>query len=411
MRGFLSSFLLAALAVTVILWLGAGEVRAQTPSAVQEEADTLLERIRAAKAKSEGASAQDTGIDLSTPSERKKKAAEKDTEDTAERRRTPARTITDPYAYTRSMTLGSGLGARDVLQRYELGTSSQQLLGRIRGSRPSEEKPRDEATTESPRPETTTPERPFFDRPTGLRDYRHLAPDYHLESRYSTDVSRTTELLGGSDLARSSARDELPDPKKDFDTYQAILKKELGARGQVSRYADPNLRGTYETKRFGNLLSEQYDVDIDLKRQDAASAYSTYRQFQRLPDVSTQLGKRDTYIPYSTNYLSSTYRGTIYDTSSSSDLLSSRSVASPTYSRLSNLNYFNLNTRESYADYYEREYGVSRSFLPGSSARHYDLNTMKQWSAQLNRDYGVDVRAGSQTYADLYRLHTSKPGY
>ncbi len=418
MRKFLPALVITGVAVAVLLSWGGRWAAAQSSLSPQEEADSLVERIKALRAKHEAAASGESTkrkIELSAPGEAK--TDEKVTSKKA-RPRKPVEITTDRYEYLRRMGTARYPGRRELLERYTIGTSPSELLQRIRESRAAEDEKGKKTTARK-----ETARRPGTAEPTP-RDYREPLPDYSLESGYFSPLGQIPDAIGadalgkqpvptrrGEEITRSIDPSQLPDPSKDMDRYQKALRERYGARGSVSQYSYERLRGTYERGRFSEWLQNQHEVRVESDKLDVPQLSSAYEQYQRLPPINESLGRRDAYIPYSQNFLSGIYRGTIYSRPNTSDPARRDWAAAISQSKYSSQGYFNLDTFDSFSDYYQREYGVGRSFVPGSAAGHYDLNTMKQWTESLRRDYGIDVGDGRQTYADLYRIYTGKPGY
>ncbi|HUW55068.1 MAG TPA: hypothetical protein VMZ92_00380 [Planctomycetota bacterium] len=414
-------FLVAAGVGLALLLLPAGRT-ARAQSAADREADSLLERIRSAKSRQQAttsAKPDDKKIDLNAPGEGKtdKEGTEKD-ESKAPRRREAVEVITDPYEYMRRMGTMPRAGTRDLLRSYDIERTPNELLERIRESRVTDDRAKKKATERKETALRRTSQQP------STTDYRQGLSDYNLEDKYLSPLSELSDGIGAdalrapaspreaaAELRRSTSPTDLPDPNKNLDRYQKGLREQYGEKGALPQYVDTNLRGTYEAGRFKSWLQNEYGTRVETDQLDVSQLNNAYREFQALPPVNESLGRRDSYIPNSQNFLSDVYRGTIYSQSNTID--PGRRNWSPSFSqsKYSTADYYNLNTFDSYSDYYEREYGVSKAFVPGSSARHYDINTMKQWEDSLRRDYGMDSRAGDRTYADLYRLYTSKPGY
>ncbi|KPJ55770.1 MAG: hypothetical protein AMS16_03665 [Planctomycetes bacterium DG_58] len=422
MRKLLPVLVMTGVALAVLLWWGERWSAAQSPLTPQDEADSLIEKIKAIRAKHEADASGESikrKLELTAPGEAKtdEKTSEEATSKKA-RPREPVEITEDPYEYLWRMGTLRYPGRRELLERYSIETDPNELLQRIRESRANQDEKKKKTTGRQ-----ETAERPATPEPTP-RDYREPLPDYSIDGAYLAPLDQIPDAIGtdalrrqpgpttrSEEISRSTDPTELPDPSKDMDRYQKALRERYGARAGVSQYSYEGLRDTYERNRFKTWLQNQHEARVESNKLDVPQLSKAYDEYQKLPALNESLGRRDVYIPYSQNYLSDTYRGTIYSRPYTSDPVRRNLSAAISQSKYSTLDYFNLNTFDAFADYYQREYGVGRSFVPGSAAGHYDINTMKQWTESLRRDYGIDVGDGRRTYAELYKLYTSKPGY
>ncbi|HUV38820.1 MAG TPA: hypothetical protein VMY39_04370 [Planctomycetota bacterium] len=412
-----------------LLVLCARAVRAQSTEVDPErEAATrrLLERIRAAKAEAEKdkpalhkdkdkdkeKDAAESDTDLSSPEEKKARQERRaklrallsGKPDTGEE------FITDPNELRRRVGSIPRQGPRDLLGAYDSEDSTENILKRIRQARSGEsERGREQEAEERVSPEP------------GLRGLPGEVPDYSLETKVDRDLERRLSGVGMGMLpgdraqryqgiggpTRGLGSATLPDPSTDLRDYNTRMVREFGERGALPGNVNPDLVNEHETRRFGRWLTDDFDARLETGGVSLPDAYKAYRDLHALGPRNTSLGRRDTYVPYSTDYLSPTYRGTIYGNYYSSDPYQRSYAPDLSRSKFSNESYYNNDVTQSFSDYYQREYGVGPSFVPESSSRYYDVNTMKQWQNQL-RWQGIDTRGAANTYSDLYRLQTNK---
>jgi len=424
MRKTLAILVLAGVGLGLLFFLGSVGAQAQSASPDKNQVDSLVERIKAAKADVERRESEDENgkpLQLTKPDQRsaKEKAKETEAKKTEVSRKEEGRAaniLADRYL--REAGEIPRMGPRDILRRYEVGLTPEEILKRIRESRATEAEAQKKGQEKKP-------DEGGIAQESAPRDYRELAKEYSPDRVYLAQPRVTVGPIGAetlpgrkdmpsagmTEIRRSTGPSEFPDPNKDLDRYQALLTDRFGVRGELPQFIDPSLRSTYEAQRFRNWLTNEQDVRVEPGRMDVSQLYSTYRAFQSLPEVNKSLGRRDAYVPNSTNYLTPAYRGSIYSQPFSSDPYARNYSPNSTQSKYSSPDYYSLNTRESFSDYYQREYGVSNAFVPGSAARQYEVNTVKQWADSLRQNYGIDVRPGERTYSEMYRLNTSMPRY
>ncbi len=380
------------------------------------EVDSLIERIKLARARDERLHGDGTKP-VRTAVSPDREAPPKETTETeprdanaekvrAQRAAEREKMATNPQQYVKDMGTPSatpGAGAED---------SVTGLVGRIRASR-SEEAEKEKAEREKAAKEGVTRET------TGVEP-RMPAADVSTYRRFLTPMRDVSGTVGGEALrdttaaparateAGAAARSgELPDPSKDPSAYEARVRADMGPRGDLPAYADKSLLGVYESDRYGRLLSQARDVQPNPGGTNASQAYKAYQALQRNPDTGSIIGQRDVYVPNSATFINPTFRGSIYEIPYSTDPFRRNYSDLTTQSKYSSAGYYNLGVRESFQDYYTREYGVSRAFVPGaSSSQNFEVNTVKQWTQQIRQDYGVDIRPGAATYGDLYRIQT-----
>jgi hypothetical protein len=259
----------------------------------------------------------------------------------------------------------------------------------------------------------------------GLRDFRQLTPDYSLERQYGLrpqggmigerliprdDVVTERERPSGEGGAGPTH--ELPDITKDTQGYAERMVREFGVRGAIPDVnVDPRLLEIQERNRFARWSQKDHEALVDPKAMASTERlYDTYKELGKVPIARSYESYRDTYVPYSQNFLDPSLRGTIYGRGFINDPDQRNYNLNIAQSKYSSDWYYNLDLRESFEDYYTREFGVNNSFVPGSASRFFEINTLKQWADFYQRDYGVNIRTGNYTYSDWYRLHTSKPG-
>jgi hypothetical protein len=420
--------LTAAIAV-VLLW--GSPASAQSRRTGTPEVDPLIERIQAARARDERLYGDGTTKDAGGASSGERKpavAAKKPVADAAkekdaEKRRPEGiaadveRSAKDPAAYAKEMSTPGRVTAQDVLKSYETDRTVGGMLDRIRGSR-SEEAEKEKALREKAAKEGVTREPAPLEVRTPASDpsayQRFLTPRRGVAGTVGGEAVLQTRQapLGVAEIRNAVRPSGLPDPSKESTLYDTRVQAEMGVRAQLPRYADSSLLGVYETQRYDRLLTQDRDVRFEKGRANLTNVYQTYQGFQNAPDTGSSIARRDVYVPNSTTFINPTYRGSIYEVPYASDPFRRNYSSNTTDSRYSNSSYFNLGNRESYEDYYTREYGVSRSFVPDfSSSRGFEVNTIKQWTQDLRTNYGIDVRPGSATYGDLYRMRTGRAGH
>jgi len=407
--------------LAILLVLTAGDALAETfriDSDKEREANDLRKRIRSSRstAGKKDKAEEDDETDLDSPEERKARAKRR-----AKRKallsgkpEKKEELITDPNELRKRMGSVPRIGAKEMLDEYRMGTSTKDLLKRIQQSRSGELQEGKEKRKKEAGERVT--------REPVIRDFRSGLPDYSLDTKIDRDFRRRLNVIGVGGLAGEQERlrnrmiggptrrtrvADLPDPAKDFDLYKTRLRSEFGERGTLPSYVDPKLAGVQETRRFDRWITNEFGARLEPGRASLPQAYNAYKSLASLPPLDTSRGRRDVYVPYSTNFLNPIYRGGIYGAPLTSDPYQRNYGPTLTESKYSQQEYLNTGVRESFADYYRREFGVGTSFVPESSSRYYDINTMNQWQAQLRRS-GVDTRGANTSYSDLYRLQTSK---
>jgi hypothetical protein len=422
MRKILTVTILASAGLALVLLLGWSSVQAQTAPAGKGAADTLSERIKAAKAKAEadriaaegepGTAAEETQPAEEEKPKEKPKATKKPVSRPTEGAGTTG-TAEDPYGSPRDTTSLPMTGPQDVLQRYDVNATPEQKLMRIRAIRAAEAAKTKGTEAKKPAEAGGIPV------DAGLRNYRELVKQYSPDRVYLSQPQVPTGIVGtetlpGLGAAAERAREnsgQLPDPSKNPDEYEQMLKQQYGVRGALPEFTDPSLRSTYEAQRFRNWLFSDQGVYVDPGKTDVSQLYNTYQAYRSLPPQSNSLGKRDSYVPNSTDFVNPTYRGSIYSNAYSGDPYVRSYSPDTTQSRYSSSGYYSMDTRESFSDYYQREIGVSNAFVPGSASRQFEVNTVKQWTDTINQYYGTNTAAGTNTFTDTYRLYSAQRKY
>jgi hypothetical protein len=410
--------LLCLTAVGLALAVLACNLHAQTRRSIldDDKKNDLIRRMR-----SSGTRMEDLDeFDLRAPEEKEsaddKKEDKKDLTGTGQ----PGEGFTaDPNELRRRMsTTRRPMTYRELLEQYDRGTSTEDLLKRIREGRPGSEEGKKEGEESEEEPLT----RPGL----GGGGVKVETPKYGVEDRFHESLRGRPGIVGsrrltaddeytvriGGEATRQGTLSSLPDPGEDLQAYRRRLSGTVYQSGRDERYLDnvvPDLRSTVEGERLNREVINRYEARIIPQEVgNLGQAFKAYESLTQLPRLSDSLGRRDVYVPNSTNYLNQTYRGSIYGIPYSNDPYQRNWAPQLTRSKYSTESYYNFNVQESFADWYQREYGVSNAFVPGSTARQYDINTLQQWQSSLRRDYGIDVRATQSTYADMYRLHTGK---
>ncbi len=311
--------------------------------------------------------------------------------------------MVSPEEYLQRMkaAMASGMGLRES-DTYSRRTA--EALRRIRESQSTERE--EEKSVRERAAEAAIARGGAFlsDRTAGRRDFS-------LDSRYMSPLRAASTVIG-ADRLRSTRLRASGTPQyaavRDLSTDDGVAaESKFGTSEDLTRYADPNLVKTYKASEAKRALMRNSDVNVDKGSVSLTDLNRTYRQLSRVSTASRSLGRRDTYVPNSTNFLDNTYKGSIYSRSYSVDPSYRNSARNLTQTK-STGGYYNLNTREAYSDWYQREYGVGRSYVPTSASRQYEVNTMKQWEDDLRRDRGINVRSGTMTYAEMYHLRTGR---
>ena len=391
-----------AVVCALLLWMGVASLWAQKEQKGDQDISSLLERVRSTGSRKKDAEKDRERFTLSSPEEGKLKKQGSDREKSV---RDKKRLTAEDYLEE----LRRG-GDKGLTERYKTESTVRGLLEKM--------KEKDRETLGEKKEEGRRPEADITER-RGPRNFRDLTPDYSLQKEYG--LGRQGGMIGEGLVPKAGVTQrkaataptrELPDILKETAEYEKRLVKEYGERGVVPNpYVDPRLLDIQERQRFNRWLKQDHEVLLDAKgaKRSVGGLFDTYNYFGRLPQVNKSLKYRDAYVPYSQNFLSPALRGTVYSRNYISDTAKRNFNPNVSRSKFSNQEYWNLDVRESYQDWYVREFGVNNSYVPFSTSRQYEINTLKQWSDQMRRDYGVDIRPGQRTYADWYRIRTSKP--
>jgi len=415
MRRMVTIAILMSAGIVLLVLLGSGSVRAQTAASDQRLVDSLVEQIKAAKAEMARRAAAEE--QATAPDETQKKAEKPAEKPKAAKK--PTRTQkeegglgigTDRYRLLRQ---GTGLPSSGLGGRYDLSETPEDILNRIRAERAAAGGQGPKGTEAKPAEEGGIP------MESGLRNFREMIKQYSPDRVYLAQPKVPTGIVGtgmlpgppgGATVSRVTGV-QLPDPSTQPDEYAQALTDQFGVRAALPQFADPSLRSTYEAQRFRNLLFNDQGVYVAPGNANISQLYNTYKTFQSLPGESNSLGKRDAYVANSQNFVSSTYRGSIYSNPYSNDPYARSVSPYTTQSKYSSTGYYSLDTRESFSDYYQRELGVNATFVPGSASRLYEINTVKQWTNTIRDYYGTQIRPGEKTFADTYRLYSGERRY
>jgi hypothetical protein len=406
---------IAALGAFVLLagLMGSSAFAQATDYQTDYETKALLDRIKASKTEAAQEPAKDEvpKIRLSTPQEEKLKEKKKAEAAKKEKPQRPTKPVLESYQsgeYLRSLGIFPILNPDEVAGLYQPETVPGKVL---KGGKEGAEAKR------GAKPEDVTV------RKASVRDYRNLAQEYDLQRKYApynqqlpgvvasgalpgevrTPVGRA--ITPGNEMPAA-----VPDPAIDKEAYEKLMKGVFGEKGALPPSADPNLVKTYEVQRFQRWLQQDFEARVSAQSNvTVPQLFSTYNMFQNLPPTNRAQQYRDVYVPNSQDFINPSYRGTIYGQPFIDDPYRYNYNPNITQSKYSNADYFNMNTKQGFQDWYVRDMGVNNQFVPDGVNRNYDMNTIKQWTTSFRENFGVDLRVGAQTYGDYYRMWTSKP--